>query len=238
MANSGSGSGVNSPSCYTTTTIKCNGTNLIDWLLSKSNKIYGKGNDKQLPQDFLDRTLDKGIVTTMCDVCCPCPGAGYVLSSVETYLKYAEAVFNTQQILPPGGTCCSSFQDSVNNIFDDCFQVPSIGACADRILDKGIVEQGLIDGQSQLQSLLDWIVSIMPLVGNTTACEILDRILDKGIVIFCEPDTDRVIIASVETFLKWNEAVAPEMEPSCCTNVFASTETYLKYAEIKGLTPA
>lgn len=235
MANSGIGGidpSLNSPSCYTTTTLFPCGTNPLDWALSKFTEVLGKGANKTYPQENFDRFLDKGMVTTKCNLCCPCPGAGYVLASVETYLKYWEGLALANQLVNPvGETCCSSFQDAIESTFDDCFQQPNT-LCTDIILDKGIVEQGLINGQSQLQNLLDWIISIMPLVGtSSTACEILDRIIDKGIVIFCEPDTDRLIIASVETYLKYNEAVVPEISPSCCTNVHGSVETYLKYEE-------
>ena len=228
---------LNNPSCYTTTTLYPCGTNLLDWLLSNNDQILGKGSNKLYPQETLDRMLDKGIVTTKCNVCCPCEDGGYVLASVETFLKYAEALVNNNGAEFTGDTCCSSFPAAVESTLDECFTAPNID-CTDRILDKGIVEQGLINGQSQLQHFIDWIISIMPLVGTTTtACEIFEKIIDKGIVILCEKDTDRVIIASVETFLKWNEAIVPEINVvTCCTNVHASVETYLKYAEAIGLT--
>jgi hypothetical protein len=228
---------LNNPSCYTTTTLFPCGTNLLDWLLSNNDQILGKGSNKSYPQETLERILDKGIVTTKCNVCCPCEDGGYVLASVETFLKYAEALVNNNEAEFTGDTCCSSFPAAVESTLDECFTTSNIN-CTDRILDKGIVEQGLINGQSQLQHAIDWIISIMPLVGTTsTACEILERIIDIGIVIFCEKDTDRVIIAGVETFLKWNEAIVPEInQVTCCTNVHASVETYLIYAEVIGLT--
>lgn len=99
---------------------------------------------------------------------------------------------------------------------------------------------------------------------NTRAsfAEIIDRILDKGIVItncgLCCPDCGDVYsLASVETQLKILElmqltqsAAVPALpgplgavektsngnNGPCCSNVYASVETWLKYAEGMGLT--
>jgi hypothetical protein len=48
----------------------------------------------------IDRLLDKGLFSTDCKFCCPDCGR-YVFASVETYLKYAEAVGLTQSEAVP-----------------------------------------------------------------------------------------------------------------------------------------
>jgi hypothetical protein len=75
--------------------------------------------------------------------------------------------------------------------------------------------------------------------------EVIDRILDKGIIIpsckLCCPDCDGVYsFSSVETFLKLIEAIVDwpdfySQNGNCCTNIHASTETYLKIAEFEDI---
>lgn len=222
-------------SCLTTTTTNNNAPgciNPISWLLSKFTENQGKGQNKSTPQEQLDRFLDKGLVTPLCGFCCPCPESAYVLASVETFLKFAEAV-------PYGevpGTCCNTFS-SVTEDMEECI-LPDAEAI-DRILDKGIVEAGLINGQSQLGLINEWIKSILPL-GGFSGAETLDRILDKGIVIWCEEQENgegNLVLGSVETFLKYAEEVniTGNQYETCCINLHSSIETYLKYAEAVGL---
>jgi hypothetical protein len=53
--------------------------------------------------EVLDLLLDKGIVSTVCNICCPDCGVNtdYTFASIETYLKYAEAVGLTQSAAVP-----------------------------------------------------------------------------------------------------------------------------------------
>jgi hypothetical protein len=53
--------------------------------------------------EIIDLILDKGIVSNSCNICCPDCGVNtdYTFSSVETYLKYAEAVGLTQSAAVP-----------------------------------------------------------------------------------------------------------------------------------------
>lgn len=50
---------------------------------------------------IVDNILDIGIVQPTSNLCCPDCGSNYVFSSVETYLKYAEAVGLTQPAAVP-----------------------------------------------------------------------------------------------------------------------------------------
>ena len=221
-------------SCITTTTTNNNNPgciNPISWLLSKFTEVLGKGQGKSTPADQLDRYLDKGLVTPLCGFCCPCPESAYVLASVETFLKFAEAVPYQEFV----GTCCNQFSPTLEDM-EECLYTGSEDI--DRILDKGIVEAGLINGQSQLPLIYQWIQSVLPL-GNSSGTEIFDRIIDKGIVIWCEEQENgegNLVLGSVETFLKYAEAlgVTDGQYETCCINVHASIETYLKYAEAVG----
>jgi hypothetical protein len=179
--------------------------------------------------EILDRILDKGTVETNeeLQVCCPdCIIDGtsiYVLASVETYLKFAEAYGNLSS------ACCTHLNASVETtlkFYEAVGSIPNIANCPtnfneclsdlkssltaegiDRILDKGIVEYGSLSGQSQLCRFNEFVSQSVELdIANTsTKAEVLDRLLDKGVVISC---TDgEIIMASVETWLKWNEAL-------------------------------
>jgi hypothetical protein len=75
----------------------------------------------------------------------------------------------------------------------------------DRILDKGVVEYGSLSGFSQIcriDEFIDLSISLDPQSG--TKEEIIDRIIDKGIVVSCYDD--EIVISSVETWLKYAEA--------------------------------
>lgn len=234
MANSSTGPG--GLGCLTTTTTNYNGpacTNPIEWLFGKFTETIGKGTNKTNAQDAVDRILDKGIVMPDCDFCCPCPDGTYVLASVETFLKWAEAVAPIE--VP--GRCCNEFSPAIEG-FLDCHGQSAEGW--DRLLDKGIVEWGLIENNSQLPYIFQWIDQILISggAGSVSASEIIDRIIDKGIVIYCNEETGEIVIASVETYLKYAEAADSGGGETCCNNVFASVETYLKYLEAVNGVPA
>ena len=203
-----------------------------------------------LPQ-ILDRLLDKGIVQTNdeLDICCPdCIQdmnsnrvSVYAIASVETFLKFAEALGFTQRAQPAASpllsnfkeqtvaTCCTHISASVETSlkFSEAFgnlpnnPTPScptnFNSCmntlknsltsegVDRLLDKGIVEYGSLSGFSQIcriDEFIDLSISLDP--QSATKAEIIDRILDKGLVISC--CDDEIVIASIETWLKYAEA--------------------------------
>jgi hypothetical protein len=215
--------------------------------------------------EILDRVLDKGDVSPLCNDCCPC-GDIYVLASVETFLQLTSGLnwFGLSEDCPAVGL---SWQ--VNCCTDNCVEkLKEIGGAelVDRLLDKGIVEYSLLGGKSMLCTLYDYFVQT-----NATEQEIkdaLDIILDKGVVFKCYRDISQnvngelsqTVFASVETFLKLYEALpaenpncenCPNCDPpvviqdpcqclpeACCFSITASVETYLKYAEAVGLSGA
>lgn len=201
--------------------------------------------------EILDRFLDKGSVQSNkdLDICCPDCVQDlnsknvnlYVISSVETYLKLAEALGFTRQAAVPAaifgkitnqsnGTCCTQitasvettlkFNEAIGNLtpnpnpscpsnFNSCINTLKNSLDAegiDRMLDKGIVEYGSLSGVSQVCRIDDFInLSVQSdQTQSTTKAEVLDRILDKGIVISCYDD--EIVMASVETWLKYAEA--------------------------------
>jgi hypothetical protein len=162
-----------------------------------------------------------------------------VRASVETYLKYAEAVGSG----PTGG---NSFDDNLNGLsgnisalinqkLDKIIETnvanppgtSSPTEIIDRILDKGAVTtshfytkncnvnqlKALVDEDgSGILTYLNTVVS--PVLQENMSAEGLDRVLDKGFVIdiriagtgICEV-SHRTVVASVETYLKYAEAV-------------------------------
>lgn len=184
----------------------------------------------QSPAEALDRFLDKGIfLPESSEICCPTCGP-YVLASVETFLKFAEAEDCTsgQGIC----NCCARVYASVetylkyaeavgndgiadcqnNETFIDCLeeiQSTYTEEEIDRLLDKGLVEYGSLGtpASTQLCLLNTFVLSSFNLqtVNPSSRPEILDRILDKGIVIDC--NDGETVIAGIETYLKYKEAV-------------------------------
>jgi hypothetical protein len=180
---------------------------------------------------IVDVILDEGSVSSIPDnFCCP-PCGRYVLASVETFNKYAEIIsyeleccYNikasietylkfteTQEGRPAYPDPCD------NPSFENCYaqmisELNLSGAQINNLLDKGIVETGAIgldgSGSSYLCILADCISSAFNLqtVDPSSKAEILDRILDKGIVIDCTGNT--LVIASIETWGKLYEVPA------------------------------
>jgi hypothetical protein len=193
--------------------------------------------------------LDKGIVEDICD-CCPC-GDIYVFGGVETYLKFVEAT-NWYDV-----SCSEKPKNSwqSNCCTDNCFSELSAYLGDDGtngLLDKGFIEYSLLNGKSTLCVLYEYIVANN--LSKTAATNLINQVLDKGIVFACSKDTtpengdaSSQILASVETFLQFAEATGyfpcmsldpPPADPctclpkeTCCFDIKASVETYLKYAE-------
>ena len=207
--------------------------------------------------ETIDRILDKGMTLSFesNDLCCPdclqnippnppvlAASSGltthevndgnyrlYLLASVETSLKFFEAVW-LYSTNTPLMDCCLHYKASVeislylgetlemnipNNLkscstnFNYCIDYLLSTFTAgevDRFLDKGIVEYGSISGQSQICTIKDFIDLSYNSQDKITSTkqEILDRFLDKGLVVSCF--NGEMSISSVETFLKWYEA--------------------------------
>jgi hypothetical protein len=70
------------------------------------------------------------------------------------------------------------------------------------LLDKGLVESNTINGEGIVCKLIKFVNDNN--ISITDTMSILDRLLDKGFVWKCTPDN---VIASIETYLKYAEAV-------------------------------
>jgi hypothetical protein len=172
------------------------------------------------PLEVLVNALDDGILTSSGtgSICCPVCGP-YILASVETFLKYAEATGISD--------CCTNVRASVETYLKYAEAIGGSGACSngfsaestalldnlsgeDRnsILDKGIVESGALNPDLS-SSISDLTAMVLAFVDSTyneeELVEMLAVLLDKGIVVSCFPG--EIIVASVETYLKWAEAV-------------------------------
>jgi hypothetical protein len=245
----------------------------LDYLFEIASLGLTNPNRRGTLAEDLDRILDKGFITTNCNICCSSCNDTWVLASVETFLKYAEAVGITQTAAVPalaytingcpdldpccsnvaasvetylkyaeamGGTasaavpagpfpislveqaimenvftCCNGFNECVDDLFCWITQgVTGPGDVVDRFLDKGIVEYGSITNNctdastSSICKFVDLLAEYIPLDKNNRSSkgEIVDRILDKGIVVYCG-ENGEISIASVETWLKYAEAV-------------------------------
>ena len=179
----------------------------------------------------VDLILDKGIMMPNEDqVCCTTCDGPYVMASVETWLKLAEALdWTSGEFLQPDiNLCCNSVNAGVETYlkyadamgilngdlvpccktnFEDCFtKLASLGGI-DRLLDKGIIESNPLGTTSWLCSFYEQVASLTEeeLAGSTFE-EVIDRILDKGLVAHCYDDCN-IVIASVETYLKFATAV-------------------------------
>jgi hypothetical protein len=273
-------------SCVTpTTTIKTPCVNPCKhpfvYLFELAKSAVSHPNNRAAITDVIDRFLDKGIVTTNCNICCPdCDGV-YALAGVETMLKLYEALgfFASTAVaaLPPVGavnplgvrpnngeaccsnvhasvetwlkyaddlgltisaavpalpfssnlgtstasggtnpeivTCCNGFTECVDDVLCWAMANTALGAeVIDRILDKGIVEySGIYNNCSSVQQsevclLLQLLVEHEEYGFSGSRAEVIDRILDKGIVISCS-DEGEIVMASVETWLTYGEAV-------------------------------
>jgi hypothetical protein len=164
-----------------------------------------------------------GTFPTNPEVCC-----SNVYASTETYLKYAEAV----GITPPTAVIASPLSATIDvnqgeyvtpccNGFDECMdelvcwitETSSNSANAIGILqDKGIVEYGQIQNNctgavsSSICKLVDLFKRYVNVKLAGSRSEVIDRLIDKGIVISCDSNGE-IHMASVETWLKYAEAM-------------------------------
>lgn len=70
------------------------------------------------------------------------------------------------------------------------------------ILDRGLVESNTVNGEGIVCKLLKFVNDNN--ISVTDTMEIINKLLDKGFTWRCTPDN---IIASIETYLKYAEAV-------------------------------
>jgi hypothetical protein len=202
----------------------------IDYCKSDADYDPNLGTNITLQPQAFDRILDKGLVLTNESGEFEAPEKNiYVLASVETYLKFAEAfgtdneseddidiniaasvetylkfneayysqVFNLNYNYENQTEFLSTWLNIINwsNIewSDRTEEVEDKVEILDRVLDKGIVELGYLKIKNYSE------VYENPLV--------FDRILDKGIVISYNGINNNILISSVETYLKYAEAL-------------------------------
>jgi hypothetical protein len=163
--------------------------------------------------EAIDRILDKGIFYPVISSSCGDNTDGtYVLASVETYLKYSEATGHADEysVYSSVETYLKAQQAAGTAVRKHKLFLPSVlklvknldanQYSGDRVRDKGIVEIENFSIIEKLDSDIDsWDF------GDSTRTEVWDRILDKGIVF--SHAKGRGVIASVETYLKYAEAV-------------------------------
>jgi hypothetical protein len=254
----------------TTTTTKCVPCiHPLDYLFEKVGRaVFSPANDNPF-QEIVDRILDRGIIEPNCGICCSDCDDVYVLASVETYLKFWEAMYSTQfggctfqggccvNVLAAvetylkyeeaagnddNSTCCNGFTECSEELF--CWMIQGSSDPEDdkdRILDKGIVEQGNIVnnctgvGGSDLCKFTEFLAEYYAIDKRaqiTSKSEIVDRILDKGIVFYCNPETGEIVVASVETFLKYAENIGIICSAPAIPAPTSITETTTTVVEI------
>jgi hypothetical protein len=154
-----------------------------------------------------------------------------IFASLETYINYAENVGIVDSPAVPAGplsavetttnptvnTCCNGFQECAEEFI--CWSTQNVKnqqEVIDRFLDKGVVEFGNIvnncTGASEssickLTELLNESILADKNANKYAKEAVVDLILEKGIVVYCDPNSGEIAIASVETFLKLYEAV-------------------------------
>lgn len=176
--------------------------------------------------------LDKGIVRPQC--CDVCPICSYVLASTDTSLKLLEATkqpnccvsyyVNEEKrniLLDAGPSLGVNFQkydDKQNDVyilnsmcktnFSGCVEYLKSNidpASFELIKQKGLIENERIFDQSALCFILNFFIN-KGITNPVQLGDIFNTIIDKGIVINCI-GKNFTVIASVETYLKFAEAV-------------------------------
>jgi hypothetical protein len=147
----------------------------------------------------MDRILDKGMVLTNGGKFDIPNGYLYTLASIETALKFLEAsngpdIVFTQWTTDNGFSgATSSISTGILNEWGSEYQ--------SEFETKGVYEA------TNSRSDLSWFSTTYKFVLNYGNEFSPSRILDKGIVIYYSSETDSIVFSSVETFLKYAEAV-------------------------------
>jgi hypothetical protein len=159
------------------------------------------------------------------------PCCSNVYASLETWLKYAEAVGLSASAAVPASpyglnasftpsyssdefiTCCNGFNECVDDLICWASAGRSTAEIVDLILDEGLIEYGGIYNnctKTDNDNICKFLELLNKYLGNTLninrRANVLNRLLDKGITISCS-ENGEMIIASVETWLKYGEAV-------------------------------
>jgi hypothetical protein len=120
-------------------------------------------------------------------------------STIETWLKVLEATENQYK-------CCDTdFNEAVQQWFN-ASSSSSVNFYLDDILTIGVLESSSFNGYSGLGILFNYLQLNYPELTSEDYLNILGVIVNLGIVIQC--NDCEMIIASVETYLKWSAAVS------------------------------
>jgi hypothetical protein len=125
-----------------------------------------------------------------------------VYSSVETYLSadFSSSILGDDKA--PEIASCSSNISCCNNFKECVLEIACNAKCFDFeiILNKGIIEAQAPNKLSGLCKIIEFLKEHV----NPETCfvDLLDVILDKGIVIYCDPN-GRIVFGSVETVLSY-----------------------------------
>jgi hypothetical protein len=147
----------------------------------------------------MDRTLDKGMVITNGGKFDLPNGYLYTLSSIETSAKFLEAISSESVVFT---------QWVIDNGFSGATSSMSTG-----ILNEWGSEylaefekSGLYEATNSTSDL-SWFSTTYKFVLNYGNDFSPVRFLDKGIVIYYSSESDSIVFSSVETFLKYAEAI-------------------------------
>jgi hypothetical protein len=180
-------------------------------MLVSMDQAHGD-NPESTKVEVLNRILDKGIVyTNIMEEELNSEDSVFVFANVETFLKFSESTGSDVSLDIYAGTeTYLKFSEAVGEVITrnrESF-MPAITKIVDmsdqdsRLLDKGIVESG---NYSLLNRLIIKLVPSMYDTEKTSYAEVIDRLLDKGIVFIISGGV--IAISSVESFSKFIEAV-------------------------------
>jgi len=142
-------------------------------------------------QNFIDLYADLSLTTTR--ICCL-----EHATTIETWLRVLEA---TQDQYP----CCNTdFNEAIQQWFD-ASSSSSANFYLDDLFQIGILESSPFNGYSGLGILFNYLQLNHPELTAEDYLNILGVIVNLGLVIQC--NGCEMIMASVETYLKWAEAV-------------------------------
>jgi hypothetical protein len=215
--------------------VNCDPFVCINAYIYLTNYSIDNASEEQSSAEVFDRLLDIGLILPIDSnsICCPACGP-YVLASVETYLKFAEAWCLTEGNSCVN-TCCTNVYAGTetyakyfeaigdDNTCQNGFSSETLALTnlltseeVNRLLDKGIVENGSLN-TNLTSNVSDFTTMVQTFFQSTfstsSLIEIIDRILDKGLVIYCT--NDNVVMASVETFLQYSETNGIIPRPCC-----------------------
>jgi hypothetical protein len=196
----------------------------------KSPVIDAPGIEPIIEKSTLTQFLQTGVILSPCDLCCPKCALGdghiYVLSSIETFLKFTQSFtckFENPCCLNVNASietylklledltnlekvtgkfplnCCTNFSKYVE-------ELKGLTDCPLDLLFLGITEYGSLteDQTSQVHNVVIMFQTLYPTATATELCQYVAEFLDTGLVIYC--DANGMFIGSVETFLQYAEA--------------------------------